>query len=98
MVINHIDHEYIFYSEEQIKLRQKNHKIKGTKIPRCKTFKIDDAKIPFSLHLDDQIINPLEIILKEFIINIDLVDEFLNDSFESFDSFKDFLVKEISKP
>lgn len=98
LVINHIDHEYIFYSEEQIELRQENHKIKGTKIPRCKTFKIDDAKIPFSLHLDDQIINPLEIILKEFIINIDLVDEFLNDSFESFDSFKDFLVKEISKP
>ncbi|WP_171308251.1 hypothetical protein [Vibrio splendidus] len=47
--INHIDHEYIFYTLDQFEKRQNNHKIKGEALTRFKTFKIDNSKIPFYL-------------------------------------------------
>ena len=49
--INHIDHEYIFYSADEYEKRLTNHNVKGTNRPRFKTFKVDNSKIPF--YLDD---------------------------------------------
>lgn len=45
--ITHIDHEYVFYSEDEIKEKRINLRIKGNARKRYKTFKIDDARIPF---------------------------------------------------
>jgi len=47
--INHIDHEYIFYSADEYSKRLTDHKVKGTNRPRFKTFKVDKSKIPFYL-------------------------------------------------
>lgn len=46
-VIAHIDHEYIFYTENEFLERQGSHKQKGNARKRYKTFKIDGSKIPF---------------------------------------------------
>ncbi|MHB1881726.1 MAG: hypothetical protein ACYCPA_05865, partial [Acidithiobacillus sp.] len=46
-VIAHIDHEYIFYTEDEFLERQESHKQKGNARKRYKTFKIDSSKIPF---------------------------------------------------
>ena len=51
--ITHIDHEYIFYNEEEYENRSNNHKQKGTARPRFKTFKIDKSTIPFYLENGD---------------------------------------------
>lgn len=44
--IEHIDHEFIFYSNEKIEERKENNEIKGRK---QKTLKIDDSCIPLTL-------------------------------------------------
>jgi len=46
-LITHIDHEYIFYTEDDFLERQENYKQKGNARKRYKTFKIDGSKIPF---------------------------------------------------
>ncbi|QPI65532.1 hypothetical protein [Vreelandella venusta] len=46
-VIAHIDHEYIFYTEDEFLERQGSYKQKGNARKRYKTFKIDGSKIPF---------------------------------------------------
>ena len=45
--INHIDHEYIFYSEDEYENRQRKHSQKGESQKRIKTFKVDNSRIPF---------------------------------------------------
>ena len=45
--IAHIDHEYIFYTEDEFLERQGSYKQKGNARKRYKTFKIDSSKIPF---------------------------------------------------
>lgn len=72
--IEHIDHEYIFYSIEEYKLRKNNHLQKGDAKKRIKTFKIDKSKIPLNNEKD---IEFLEFILKECLTHIDLIEEFL---------------------
>lgn len=47
--INHIDHEYIYYTVDQYENRQTDPGQKGEARSRIKTFKVDDAKIPFTL-------------------------------------------------
>lgn len=46
-IITHIDHEYIFYTEDEFMERQTNNRQKGNARKRYKTFKIDKSKIPF---------------------------------------------------
>lgn len=47
--ITHLDHEYIFYTMDEYEIRMKDVNQKGTARPRMKSFKIDNAKIPFSI-------------------------------------------------
>lgn len=46
--IKHLDHEYIFYTEDEYNSRQTNSNQKGTAKPRLKSFKIDNARIPLN--------------------------------------------------
>ena len=46
-IITHIDHEYLFYGKEAYENRKKDSKVKGTERKRIKTFKINNATIPF---------------------------------------------------
>ncbi len=50
--ISHLDHEYIIYTLDEYINRQTNPKQKGHK--KCKTFKIDNAKIPFDYKYSDR--------------------------------------------
>lgn len=45
--IKHLDHEFVFYTEDEYQQKQAEPTKKGALHP-YKTFKIDDAKIPFS--------------------------------------------------
>lgn len=47
--INHIDHEYIYYTVDEYETRQRDPGQKGEARSRIKTFKVDDANIPFTL-------------------------------------------------
>ncbi|MEC5407428.1 hypothetical protein VOM14_17930 [Paraburkholderia sp. MPAMCS5] len=47
--INHIDHEYIYYTVDEYEARQTDPDQKGEARSRIKTFKVDDANIPFTL-------------------------------------------------
>jgi hypothetical protein len=48
-LISHIDHEYIYYTVDQYEKRQTDPNQKGEARSRIKTFKVDDASIPFTL-------------------------------------------------
>ncbi|EHQ05197.1 hypothetical protein [Leptonema illini] len=48
-IIQHLDHEYILYTEDEFARRQKSPKIKGTGRRRVKTFKIDNATMPLDI-------------------------------------------------
>ncbi|MCP1465552.1 hypothetical protein [Pseudomonas sp. S3E17] len=50
--ISHLDHEYIIYTLDEYINRQTNPKQKGHK--KCKTFKIDNARIPFDYKCSDR--------------------------------------------
>lgn len=72
-VINHIDHEYIYYTLEEYEARQFNQRQKGTGRPRIKTFKVDRACIPFTLP-DGRWF--LYLVLENHFKNIGLVKEY----------------------
>ena len=46
--ITHLDHEYIFYTFDEYTRRLLDHHQKGTAKRRMKSFKIDQARIPFN--------------------------------------------------
>lgn len=46
--ITHLDHEYIFYTEDEYNIRKSNPYQKGNACKRMKNFKIDDSKIKFN--------------------------------------------------
>lgn len=50
--IKHLDHEYIFYTEDEYNSRQTNPNQKGTAKPRLKSFKIDNARIPLNCMIE----------------------------------------------
>lgn len=95
VVITHIDHEFIFYSANEYELRKKAYQTKGTDQPRLKSFKIDGAKIPFSLLVDRTISVPNEsgsafkreqekvpfiiYVLKSYFKHTDLIDEYFTN-------------------
>lgn len=45
--ITHLDHEYVFYDIGEYERRRTDYRVKGQKIKRIKTFKIDRSRIPF---------------------------------------------------
>jgi hypothetical protein len=72
-IITHIDHEYVFYDEAGIKAKKNKLLTKGEARDRYKTFKIDDAIIPFSLEVSN---NLLYQVLISYFTKGDLVDEY----------------------
>ncbi len=50
--ITHLDHEYIFYTIEEYNKRMLDITQKGTAKQRMKSFKIDNAKIPFDFRCE----------------------------------------------
>jgi hypothetical protein len=72
--IEHLDHEYVFYSPDEYKKRKLNHLQKGNAKKRIKTFKIDNSKIPLT---SESGLEFLEFILKECLKHTDLIGEFL---------------------
>lgn len=72
--IEHLDHEYVFYSPDEYEKRKLNHLQKGNAKKRIKTFKIDNSKIPLSTEAGLEF---LEFILKECLKHTDLIEEFL---------------------
>lgn len=71
--INHIDHEYIFYSADEYAQRITNHKVKGEHRPRFKTFKVDKSRIPFFLDTGEFF---LYVILEHYFTRKDLLTEY----------------------
>ena len=71
--ITHIDHEYVFYSENGIEAKRNSLKCKGEARPRFKTFKIDNAKIPYTTETSK---NVLYKVLMAYFTKSELVDEF----------------------
>lgn len=50
--ISHLDHEYILYTLNEYAERETDTRVKGHK--KLKTFKIDDARIPFDFKFEDR--------------------------------------------
>lgn len=73
LFIQHIDHEYIFYTELEYEVRQKNGCQKGSAVTRVKTFKVDGSRIP--LYLGDGSFF-LYLVLSEYFKKIDLLAEY----------------------
>lgn len=48
IIITHLDHEYIFYTEDEYSIRINNPHQKGEAAHRIKSFKIDKSRIPFT--------------------------------------------------
>lgn len=71
--ITHLDHEYMFYTEDAMKIKSNQLLEKGKARPKYKTFKLDDTHIPYSL-------DTTTILLYQVLINYfakgNLVDEF----------------------
>ncbi|OSB11674.1 hypothetical protein B2H97_00785 [Paraclostridium bifermentans] len=47
-IIKHLDHEYIFYTEDEYEIRLNNPRQKGNAKQRIKSFKIDESCIPIT--------------------------------------------------
>lgn len=71
--IKHIDHEYAFYNETGIEEKRNKLQTKGEARKRYKTFKIDNARIPFVNEAGSNIVYK---VLTSYFTKVDLVDEF----------------------
>ena len=71
--ITHIDHEYVFYSVNEIEEKRNSHKSKGESRTRYITFKIDNAKIPYTTETSE---NVLYKVLMAYFTESELVEEF----------------------
>lgn len=74
--INHIDHEYVFYKLSEYENKRSLLGIKGEAQPRYKTFKIDNAEIPFTELASDNILYQA---LMAYFTKIKLIDEYFDD-------------------
>lgn len=70
--ICHLDHEYILYTEDAYHRRRFDSGVKGHK--KCKTFKIDNARIPFDFAFENRYF--LLIILNGYFKNKGLIREY----------------------
>lgn len=87
-IITHLDHEFIFYNEEDYESRKTNPNIKGKQSKKLKSFIIKDACIPFDYIVERKIILPksnleqrekvpvLIFLLKSYFKNVELVNEY----------------------
>jgi len=75
-IIHHIDHEYIFYTEDEYMKRENNPMQKGEAKTRFKTFKVDNSKIPFILN-DSSFF--LYKVLDTYFVNKDLIQEYFEN-------------------
>ena len=73
-VISHIDHEYILYTLDEYVERGTNPKQKGH--AKIKTFKIDNAKIPFDYRYQGRLF--LYLVLDAYFVNKGLVREYFS--------------------
>ena len=71
--ITHIDHEYAFYSEPGIEVKRNKMRTKGEARTRYKTFKIDNAHIPYVNEANN---NFLYKVLTCYFAKGELVDEY----------------------
>lgn len=71
--INHIDHEYVFYTTDEHSEKMINLRRKGEARPRYKTFKIDDARIPYRTYCDQNILYRT---LDAYFTNKDMLKEY----------------------
>ena len=86
--ITHLDHEYVFYTQDEYNKRQNDVKQKGEAQKRLKSFKIDNSKIPFTfnceIHRKDENGNDLPVEKEQFLCYVlecyfkhkDLLDEY----------------------
>lgn len=93
--ITHIDHEYIFYTLEEYEKRLKNSEQKGCASTRMKTFKVNNALIPFDLSYnvswkdrDEEKLHVVEIPFLYFVLqcyfkHTDLLHEYFSNLFHS---------------
>lgn len=91
-LINHLDHEFIFYSEAEYSKRRNDGKMgtKGDAHKRIKTFKLDDSRIPMDypckmvrLNAEKGAFEEVDVPILFFIINNffthkDLVEEYFS--------------------
>lgn len=68
--ITHLDHEYVFYTEDEYLKRQINYKQKGMAKERIKSFKIDNSHIPLNyvVNVQNKNVNGLLILQKELFL------------------------------
>lgn len=74
LFVNHIDHEFIFYSIDEFEKRNNDANQKGENKKRIKTFKIDNGQIP--INEDDNI---LYNVLKMKFENQELLSEYFRE-------------------
>lgn len=95
VIITHLDHEFVFYSESDYKDRKGYSGVKGTEQQRLKSFKIDGAKIPLNMQCEHSVnkvgtaqgqiekVNEkvpfLIFVLKSYFKHTDLIDEYFQD-------------------
>ncbi|MCH5344550.1 MAG: hypothetical protein J1E64_10970 [Acetatifactor sp.] len=95
VIITHLDHEFVFYSESDYKDRKSNPGVKGKEQQRLKSFKIDGAKIPLNMPCEHSVnragtaqgevekVNEkvpfLIFVLKSYFKHTDLIDEYFQD-------------------
>lgn len=86
-LINHMDHEYIFYTEEEYENKLKDIETHGG--IKIKTFKIDNSKIPFNYECESCCINFNEKNVTEE-IRIPIIYYVLNELFKHEDLLKEY--------
>lgn len=74
--ISHIDHEYVFYKLNEYENKRSLLGIKGEAQPRYKTFKIDNAEIPFTEIASDNILYQA---LMAYFSKIELINEYFDN-------------------
>lgn len=78
--ITHLDHEYVFYDIDSYDLKQSNLTTKGSARKKFKTFKIDNAKIEFTIDANSNIVFQT---LKAFFKNDELINEYFEQLIQS---------------
>lgn len=73
LFIKHIDHEYVFYTADEHSEKLNNLRRKGEARPRYKTFKIDDAQIPYRDNCEQNILYRT---LDAYFTNKDMLKEY----------------------
>lgn len=87
--ISHLDHQYIYYTKEEYKIRKRSMNQKGRAKKRCKTFKIDEAEIPPDylcsvFQYNSENTSELEVpfiyfIVNAYFVNKELLEEYFED-------------------